>query len=208
MRALLIVDMQNDFMPSGALPVPNADKLVPLINDLMHQCDLIVATLDWHPPHHKSFASAHSKKKPGERIDFEGYQQLLWPDHCIAHSSGAELVSELNTNLIDHLVYKGDDLNIDSYSAFFDNAKQKSTGLEQLLKKHNVSELYICGVALDYCVRHSAIDAANLGYKVFLVIDACKGAVISPGDIEKAITEMLDAGVKFITTKQILSKKN
>ena len=169
MKALIIVDVQNDFMPTGALPVPNGDEVVPAINaEMKNNYDLIVATQDWHPANHKSFASNHQGKKPFEVIKLGGIDQILWTDHCVQGSFGAELHKDLDIEPIAAVFRKGMNPEVDSYSAFFDNNKQNPTGLHGYLQEKGITELVFCGLAGDYCVAYSAEDARNLGYKVSL----------------------------------------
>lgn len=200
MKTLLIVDLQNDFMPGGALGVPQADQIAPLVNQIMPKFDLIIATQDWHPRDHVSFAENHPGKKPGDRIEVEGLQQILWPVHCVEHTRGADFVPTLHRETVKNIFYKGIDRLIDSYSAFFDNAHQKSTGLCDFLKARGVTELYICGVATDYCVLYSAIDALNLGFAVYILTDACRGIDRVPGDIETAFKTMEAKGAKMTSS--------
>lgn len=188
MKALLIVDVQNDFLPGGALGVPEGDKVIPVINALQDKFDLIVATKDWHPPHHISFASRHGKM-PGETIEVSGYTQELWPDHCIQHTFGAEFASSLKTDRISHIVYKGSDPDTDSYSTFSD-ALGRKTGLDRYLKEKGVDEIYIAGLATDYCVRYSVHDALEAGFKVTVIEKGCAGI----GDAQRAFKEMKEAG--------------
>lgn len=203
MRALLIVDVQNDFLPGGALPAPKGDEIIPVINALQPRFSLIVATKDWHPPQHYSFASTHHKK-PGETIVQKGFVQQLWPDHCIQGTFGAEFPTGLHTDQIEKVFFKGADPLIDSYSAFYDNARLRETGLSKYLQEHGVEQIYISGLVTEYCVKFSALDAAQSGLKTYVVIDACKGIEANSGDVEKAIEEMRAAGVKFIKSSDLL----
>lgn len=169
MKALLIIDVQNDFMPTGSLPVANGDQIIPFINKEMHNnYDLIIATQDWHPQNHQSFASNHLGKKPFEVIDLHGIKQVLWTDHCVQGSFGAELHSHLDCKPISAIFRKGMNPEVDSYSAFFDNNKKNNTGLHGYLQDKNVKELTFCGLAGDFCVAYSVNDALSLGYKVKL----------------------------------------
>lgn len=169
MKALVIVDVQNDFMPTGTLPVPQGDQIIPFINAEMTQgYDLIVATQDWHPATHKSFASQHAGKKPFEVIQLGGIDQILWPDHCVQGTFGAELHKDLDIRPIAAIFRKGMNPEVDSYSAFFDNNKQNNTGLHGFLQDKGITELVFCGLAGDFCVVYSASDAKALGYKVSL----------------------------------------
>ena len=205
MKALILVDLQNDFCPGGALPVKEGDKVIPMINDLQTKFDLVVATQDWHPPGHLSFASNHPGKSVGDSIDLKGLPQVLWPDHCVQGSKGAEFVSTFNRERIERVFQKGTDKWIDSYSAFFDNAHRKATGLGDFLKSKGVDEVYLAGLATDYCVKFSALDAAELGFQTNVVEDACRGIELKPGDVKEAIQEMKKAGVKMIHSQDVLS---
>lgn len=197
MKALLIVDVQNDFLPGGALAIPEGDQIIPVINELQNDFDTILATKDWHPPNHISFAKQHGKK-PGEIIEVEGRKQELWPDHCVQESQGAEFSPDLRTDKIKKVFYKGTDPKIDSYSTFFDNAHLRSTGLGEYLKENHIDELYIVGLATDYCVKYSVLDGSKLGLKIYVVLDGCRGIDLKPGDIERAIAEMKQAGASII----------
>ncbi len=200
-RALLIIDVQNDFVPGGALPTRNGDEVVPVINRVQPLFDLVVATQDWHPADHGSFASNHPGKKPGEVIDLNGLQQVLWPDHCVQNSRGAEFHRDLDMNRVDHVVRKGTDPAIDSYSAFFDNGRRKATGLEQSLRSRGVTDVYVTGLATDYCVLWSARDAADLGFTTHVISDACRGVELRPGDIDRAFAQMRSFGEVLTSTE-------
>ena len=196
MRALLVVDIQNDFLPGGALGVRYGDEVIPVINRIMPLFGLVVASQDWHPQGHKSFASAHGKQV-GEKIILNGIEQVLWPDHCVQGTQGADLAPALDRSSIERVFPKGTSLDIDSYSAFFDNGHKKATGLMDFLKTKRVSEIYIAGLATDYCVLYSALDAVKLGLGVTVVMDGCRGIDLNPGDIDKAVREMIKAGVRI-----------
>lgn len=198
-QALIIVDMQNDFMPGGALPTKNANKIIPYINDLIPQFSLVVATKDWHPKNHLSFAANHPKKKPGEIINVDGLQQILWPIHCVQNTVGAEFAKGLHEENIDKVFYKGIDPLIDSYSTFFDNAHKRNTGLADFLRQHHIDEIMIVGVATDYCVLYSVLDALELGFCVKVLVEACKPINLHHGDEEKALERMRKAGAEIIT---------
>ena len=199
MKALIIVDLQNDFCPGGALAVNDGDKIIPIINKLLPKFDLIVATQDWHPKNHKSFASNHGKKI-GEVIDLNGLNQILWPDHCVQGSKGAEFVFTLDAKRIDRIFQKGTDPEIDSYSGFFDNGHKKRTGLDDYLRKKGVDEVYIVGLATDYCVKFTALDAVELGFKTYLIQDACRGVNLNNHDSDEAIQGMKTKGVGIISS--------
>ena len=196
--ALIIVDVQNDFLPGGTLPVPDGNKVISVINRAQEKFELILATKDWHPSHHGSFASNHPGHKPGEYIDLHGVQQILWPDHCVQESPGAEFPERLDTKKIKKVFYKGTDPKVDSYSAFFDNARKNSTGLAKYLKRKKVSTLYIAGLATDYCVKFSVLDALDLGFRTYLVKNGCKGIDLHHGDVERAEKEMETTGARLL----------
>lgn len=198
MKALLLIDIQNDFLPGGALAVNYGDQVVPVANRLMEAFPLVIATQDWHPGDHRSFASQHPGRDVGEVILLDGLEQVLWPEHCVQGSQGARLVSDLNLDGIDHVIQKGTDVYIDSYSGFFDNDHRKSTGLDQLLRDYEVGEVQLVGLATDYCVKFTALDAVALGYKTSIVLEGIRGVELNPGDCVKAIQEMQAAGVEII----------
>ncbi len=204
MKALILVDLQNDFCPGGALPVKEGDQIIPLINHVQKRFDLVVATQDWHPPDHMSFASNHNKQ-PGEVIVLNGTSQVLWPDHCVQGSWGAEFVASLDQQKIERVFQKGMDRWVDSYSGFFDNDRKRSTGLGDYLKSRQVRAVYLSGLATDYCVKYTAVDAARLGFKTTLLADTCRGVDLIAGDIRRALAEMKSASVEIIDSKSILS---
>ena len=203
MRALLVIDVQNDFCPGGALAVPQGDKIVPVINQLMNSFDIVVATKDWHPENHISFASNHTGKKPGDIVMHHGIKQVLWPEHCIQNTSGAEFTSGLNIKPIKKIIYKGTNSQVDSYSAFFDNDKKTKTDLDNYLKGKGVREIYLTGLATDYCVKFSALDGLTLGYKVFVISDAVKGVNLMPEDSKDALEEIKQKGGIIISSNEI-----
>lgn len=174
MKALIIVDMQYDFLPGGALAVNEGDQIIERINKLQEKFDLVVATQDWHPADHKSFASQHPEKNPFNVIDLNGTQQVLWPDHCVQGTKGAELHKDINQKKISAVIRKGMNPNIDSYSAFFDVNKNNPTGLNGYLKDHNISSVYVCGLAGDFCVYYTAKDALSLGYTTYILEGSTK----------------------------------
>ncbi|MCB0847700.1 MAG: bifunctional nicotinamidase/pyrazinamidase, partial [Bacteroidetes bacterium] len=174
-KALIIVDIQNDFLPGGALAVNEGDQIIPLVNSIQNQFDLIVATQDWHPANHGSFAANHQEKTPGEVIDLYGLTQVLWPVHCVQNSPGAEFASDLDMKEVAKIFHKGTDPNIDSYSGFFDNGRKKKTGLGDFLQSEGVTHVYVVGLATDYCVKYTALDAASLGFQTTVIKDACRG---------------------------------
>jgi nicotinamidase/pyrazinamidase len=197
MKALLIIDLQNDFMPGGALPIANGNEVIPIANRLMSEYDLVVATRDWHPAGHRSFASQHPGRHVGDRIELDGLSQILWPDHCVQGTPGAEFAPGLNTAGIDRVFYKGTDPNIDSYSAFFDNAHRRATGLELHLREHGVDELHVQGLATDYCVKFTVLDALQLGFNTVVLTQGIRGVEFESGDCQKALDEMRAAGAEI-----------
>jgi nicotinamidase/pyrazinamidase len=197
-RALILVDIQNDFIPGGALAVAGGDKVVPVANRIQKTFDLVLATQDWHPANHGSFASQHPGKKPGEVIDLNGIPQVLWPDHCVQRSKGAEFHPQLEMGRVARIFQKGTDPGIDSYSGFFDNGHRRGTGLAEYLQAAGVSDIYIAGLATDYCVKYTALDGRTLGYNVFVVEDACRGVNLNPGDSATALDQMRAAGVRVV----------
>lgn len=202
MKALIIVDVQNDFCPGGALGVEDGDKVIPLINKLSKGFDVVVQTQDWHPTGHSSFASTHDRKEPYDIIEMPYGEQVLWPDHCIQNTKGSEFHPDLNTALVQLIIRKGFRKEIDSYSAFFENDQKTETGLDGFLKNQNVDTLYICGLATDFCVKWSAIDGVKKGYKVFVIEDASKGIDLN-NSVAEAWKEMEDAGVKRIISEDV-----
>ncbi|MCF3111460.1 bifunctional nicotinamidase/pyrazinamidase [Niabella sp. CC-SYL272] len=169
MKSLIIVDMQYDFLPGGALPVAGGDTLIPVINRLQADYELVVATQDWHPADHKSFASQHKGKSPFDVTEWKGAPQTLWPDHCVQGKPGADLHRDIDQRKIEAIFRKGMDAEIDSYSGFFDNGHLKSTGLGDYLKGRGVEEVHVCGLAADFCVYFTALDALELGLKSVIV---------------------------------------
>lgn len=172
MKALIIVDIQNDFLPGGALAVKNGDSVIPVINKIQNDFDLVVATQDWHPADHKSFASMHPGKKIFDEIILNGLPQVLWPDHCVQETIGAQFSSLLSTKKIEAIFRKGMDPNIDSYSGFFDNGKKKATGMGDYLKGRGITQIFVTGLAADYCVNFTALDGLELGFQSTIITDA------------------------------------
>ncbi|MCA9513807.1 MAG: bifunctional nicotinamidase/pyrazinamidase [Myxococcales bacterium] len=197
MRALILVDLQNDFLPGGALAVPEGDRVIPLANAYQADpgYDLVVATQDWHPPGHESFASAHPGRAIGEVVDLHGLPQVLWPDHCVQGSPGADFAPGLDRGRVAAVFRKGTDPAIDSYSGFFDNGHRKATGLGDWLSERGVDEVHVLGLATDYCVRFTALDAVALGFRTVLLEDACRGVELEDGDVARAVAAMRAAGV-------------
>ena len=204
MRALVLVDIQNDFLPGGALAVPEGDAVVLMANALMPKFELVVATQDWHPPGHASFAANHPGRKVGEMIDLDGLPQVLWPVHCVQETAGADFAPELDRSHISEVIRKGTDPAIDSYSGFFDNGHRKATGLANLLKSRQVTDLYIMGLATDYCVKFTALDAQRLNFNVHLVVDGCRGVNLKADDAAKAVEEMQRAGARVVRSCELV----
>ncbi len=199
-EALLLIDLQNDFLPGGALAVPRGDEVVPIAAAVMPRFDLVVATQDWHPPDHRSFASQHPGRSVGEVIDLAGLPQVLWPDHCVRGTPGSELVRAVDVSRVAHVVRKGADREIDSYSGFFDNGRRKATGLDEYLRGQRVETVYLLGLAADYCVKFTALDARQLGYRTLLIEDGTRGVNLRPNDTTQAIGEMRAAGVEVVAS--------
>jgi len=198
MKALLVVDIQNDFCPGGLLAVKDGDKIIPLVNELMKNYRVVIATQDWHPQNHKSFASNNKGKNPGELINLNGIQQILWPDHCVQRSRGAKFHDKLDLAFITKIFRKGANPEVDSYSAFLENDQKTSTGLAAYLKEIKVNEVHLCGLATDYCVKFSALDSVKAGFKTKVYKDAVRGVELNEGDIEHAFEEMKNAGVEIL----------
>jgi len=198
LNALILVDIQNDFVPGGALPVSEGGQIVPIVNRIQAQFDLVVATQDWHPANHGSFAANHPRKKPGDVIELNGLRQMLWPVHCVQNTAGAAFVPALNMKQVAEVFQKGTDARIDSYSGFFDNGHRKATGLDDFLKARKVTDVFIAGLATDYCVKFTALDAVELGFKTHLVEEACRGVNLKSGDVAEAVEEMQGAGVRIV----------
>ena len=200
MKALLLIDVQNDFMPGGALAVPEGNQIVPIINKIQHKFDLVLATQDWHPAGHASFASTHNKDLY-ELIDLNGIDQVMWPDHCVQGTKGADFHAELKLDKIEAIFRKGTNPEIDSYSGFYDNAHLKSTGLSGYLKEKGVTELYFAGLAGDFCVAFSVKDALAEGFTSFLIEDATRA--IDAEGFEKAKAEIVEKGGKILNADEV-----
>ncbi len=197
--ALIIVDIQNDFLPGGALAVNKGDTVIPIVNALLDKPFTVkVASKDWHPFDHYSFAKTHLKN-PGEQV----LDQILWPVHCVQGTSGAEFGQGWNVEKLDKVFYKGTDKLVDSYSTFFDNKHLRSTGLHDYLKEKDIQEVYIAGLATDYCVKYTALDALHLDYKTFVVVDGCRAVNLNPLDEKQALEEIQKAGAHLILSKNI-----
>ena len=203
MAALILVDLQVDFMPTGMLPVREGDRVVPIANRLMPRYDIVVATQDWHPANHGSFAANHPWRKPGQVIELDGLPQVLWPIHCVQESWGAEFVPELDLARVTKVFQKGTDPAIDSYSGFYDNGHRKSTGLAEWLREQGVDTVHVMGLAADYCVKYTVLDALQEGFITVLLEDATRGVELAPGDVDTAIEEMRQAGAAIATSNAL-----
>ncbi len=201
--ALILVDLQNDFLPGGALAVPAGDEVLSVANGLAAKFPLVVATQDWHPADHGSFASCHADHRPGDVVILDGLKQILWPDHCVQGTFGAEFSADLDSRLVHEVVRKGTSRLIDSYSGFFDNAHRQATGLDDVLREAGVRRVYVLGLATDYCVKLTALDARQLGYETVVVADGCRGVDLTPGDSRRAVEAMREAGVKIVDSSRM-----
>lgn len=201
MKTLILIDVQNDFIPGGSLSVPEGDQIIEPINNMLHKFDLVIATQDWHPHDHKSFASNHPGKQVFDTIDLQGLEQKLWPDHCVQRMEGAAFHPDLNTAPIEAIFHKGMDVEIDSYSGFYDNGHRKSTGLAGYLKEKEAKELYFCGLAADICVYYSILDALKLGFSAYLVEDASRP--LDKAGFENLKRELTEKGCTILNSNQI-----
>lgn len=197
MNALLLIDIQNDFLPGGELAVTRGDEVIAVANRRMSDYEVVVATQDWHPADHQSFASQHPGSRAGQILRIDGVDQILWPDHCVQGTRGADLAAELNTDGIHQIIRKGTDRAIDSYSGFFDNARIRTTGLADYLRSQDVDEVHVMGLATDYCVKFTALDAIDLGFGTVLLTDGIRAVELNEGDGQRAIDEMRAAGVRI-----------
>lgn len=205
--ALILVDIQNDFCPGGALAVRDGDKIVPIVNKLMplFKNKMVLATQDWHPAGHGSFASTHGKAV-GEMHVLNGLPQFMWPDHCVQGSRGAELHKDLKKD-IKRIFVKGDCPLVDSYSGFLDNDRKRTTGLSDYLSARDIKTIYVTGLATDYCVKATVIDALDLGFTVYLIEDCCRGVNINPNDSANALKEMAEKGAIIVNSTDYFAKK-
>jgi nicotinamidase/pyrazinamidase len=202
-EALLVVDVQNDFCPGGALAVPQGDAVVPVINRVARRFSVVAATQDWHPAGHVSFASSHPGRKSFETIKVRGIEQVLWPDHCVQGSRGAGFHPKLDPAPVRFVIRKGSNPKMDSYSTFMENDRRTSTGLAGLLNELGVKRVFLAGLATDYCVLYSARDALAAGFRVLVIADACRGVDFPGGSVEKALAEMRQRGVRIIRSAQL-----
>lgn len=204
MKALLIIDVQNDFCPGGALEVPDGDMVVPVINSLSGEFDAVIQTQDWHPEGHYSFASSHEEKEPFETISMSYGEQVLWPDHCVQDSNGSDFHPDLETHRSQLIIRKGFREDIDSYSAFYENDNETTTGLTGYLRERDIDTLYAVGLATDFCVKWSVLDGIKEGFNLYVVEDAVRGIDIE-GSVDQAWEEMLNAGAEKVTAAELLS---
>ena len=202
-HALVLVDLQYDFCPGGALAVAHGDETIEVANRVARHFDTVVATQDWHPADHRSFAPQHEGKRPYDVIDLDGLDQVLWPPHCVQGSRGAALHDDLDRGRIAHVFPKGTDPSVDSYSGFWDNGRRRSTGLADWLRARGVTTVYVLGLATDYCVKATALDAVGEGFTTYVVEDGCRAVELAPGDGERAIEAMRAAGVIVVDSGQI-----
>jgi len=207
MNALILVDIQNDFLPGGALAVPDGDAIISVTNKLQTTFPLVVATQDWHPANHGSFAASHPGKQVFQQIELNGLPQTLWPVHCVQNTKGADLAHGLDRNRIAKIFPKGTDAGIDSYSGLFDNGHRKSTGMGEWLKAQGVTEVFVCGLATDYCVKFTALDAVHVGFRTYFIEDASRGVNLRPDDVKNAVEEMKRAGVAVVQSAELLRTK-
>ncbi len=205
--ALVLVDLQNDFCAGGALAVPGGEEVVPVANQLRPYFKWVILTQDYHPHDHSGFATNHQEAVVGDIKVIDGIEQTLWPVHCVQGTRGANFHEALQVEGIQHIVYKGTDKTVDSYSAFFDNAHRRSTGLHDYLLKNNIKHLYLMGLATDYCVKYSVLDALQLGYAVTVIEDGCRGIGLRLTCISNAINDMKSAGAKFISYNQFMTSQ-
>ena len=195
MNALILVDIQNDFLPGGALAVPHGDEVISVANERQRHFDLIVATQDWHPADHQSFAANHAGKRIGDLVRVNGVPQILWPVHCVQDTSGADFAADLKREGWARVFQKGIDREVDSYSGFFDNGRAKDTGLGSYLQERRVDSVFVMGLATDYCVKFTALDAVSLGFRTQLILAGCRGVNLQPNDAQRAVERMNAAGV-------------
>ena len=200
----MLIDLQNDFVEGGALAVQGGLDVVEVANRLIPKFDWVVATQDWHPADHQCFASQNPDRAIGDQFLLGGVPQTVWPDHCIAGTHGSEFVAGLNCSDINHVIRKGTQKEVDSYSGFFDNARGHSTGLTEHLRKQDVAHIYAMGLATDYCVKASVLDAIAEGFQVTLILDGCRGVELQIGDVENAVNEMKGAGAEIISTSEVI----
>jgi nicotinamidase/pyrazinamidase len=202
--ALIVVDMQNDFCPGGRLAVKEGDMIVDIVNRCAPAFPYVVATKDWHPADHISFASNHAGKKPFDSVEVSGIRQTLWPDHCVRGTEGAELHPRFDLRPISLVLHKGMRRELDSYSAFFENDRETPTGLEFLLRGLGFGRVFLCGLATDVCVFYSAGDSVRLGFETFLIEDACRGVDVPEGSVQDALKKLMSLGVRIAAHREIV----
>ena len=201
MKALLIIDIQNDFLPGGALAVPQGDKIIPVVNNIQDRFELVVATQDWHPANHKSFASNHKGKNPFDVIEWKGLQQTLWPNHCVQGTRGADFSDALNTNRVEAIFRKGTNAEIDSYSGFYDNGHLKSTGLADYLRGKKVKKIYLTGLCADICVFYTAMDGLQEGFEAYIISEGT--CPLSEEEVKRTNKDFENKGGKIISASEI-----
>lgn len=203
-KVLLVVDIQNDFLPGGSLAVSNGNKILPAVNRLIDKFDIIVATQDWHPADHISFASNHKSGNEYDVVDLNGISQVLWPDHCIQGSKGAAFHKDLKTDKFAAVIRKGFRKDLDSYSAFFENDKSTPTGLSGFLQTLKITDVFICGIALDYCVYFSAVDSLKCGFSTSIIVDASMGIDFPEDNIENTMNDFKSKGGYLVRSGDLL----
>ena len=207
-NALIIVDMQNDFMPGGALLIEEGDQIIDDINQISEffkkYNGKIILTQDWHPKNHKSFASSYIDKNPGDEYHSDGIGPILWPDHCVQGTKGAEFHDKLNTDLAHTIIRKGFNPEVDSYSAFIENDKKSETRLKGYLNSLKIKKIFICGLALDYCCYYTALDGIAFGFEVYFLVNLSRGIDSPPGNISKSLQHMKEKGIKFATKDHLI----
>ncbi|MBU1078353.1 MAG: bifunctional nicotinamidase/pyrazinamidase [Spirochaetes bacterium] len=201
-RALIIIDLQNDFCTGGAMAVPGGEQVVPIINGIASRFKRVIATRDWHPPKHVSFASTYNKE-PYTSLKIGDRQQELWPNHCVMGTTGAAFHKGFNLKPVNLILHKGNHLEIDSYSAFMENDKKTDTGLQYYLKGLDVDQVFLCGLATDYCVYHSALDAVNMGFDTTVILDATRGVNKPDDSVKNAVSDMNSKGIHIIKHQEI-----
>ncbi|MDQ3337054.1 MAG: bifunctional nicotinamidase/pyrazinamidase [Myxococcota bacterium] len=206
MRALVLVDLQYDFMPGGSLAVARGDEVVAIAQTLIPKFDTVIATQDWHPRDHASFAANHPGKQVGEMIELDGLPQILWPAHCVQGTRGAEIHEMIDKKRITAVFRKGIDPMIDSYSGFFDNGHKKATGLGDWIRERKITKLFVMGLATDYCVKFTVLDARELGVEVVLVEDGCRAVNLAAGDDARAIEAMREAGASVVLSDSVTAR--
>jgi nicotinamidase/pyrazinamidase len=202
MKALILVDIQNDFLPGGALAISEGDQIIPIVNNLQNYFDVVIATQDWHPKNHQSFASSHPGKNVFDVISLYDLPQTLWPDHCIQGENGSQFPSSLQFNRVEAIFKKGMDVTIDSYSAFYDNGHRKNTGLAGYLKDKNVTDVYLTGLAGDICVYYSALDSLEENFETFIIEDATRP--VNQQDFDQAMKVFLEKGGKLVQSYNLM----